>query len=111
VGLIITREYPCIHTILLQSQTLKHQQFGRNILCLKQFYVSKKIFRLTRFQKSKVVAFLKRNAVGYEPTKSKVLSREEINTFLSNAEDETYLLIKVGRDMTFKVSSLLFNFI
>jgi hypothetical protein len=38
-----------IHTILLQSQTLK--PFSRNILCLKQFYLSKKIFRLTSFQK------------------------------------------------------------
>ena len=33
---------------------------------------------------SKVLAFLKRNSVGYEPTKSKVLSREEVNKFLKS---------------------------
>lgn len=44
----------------------------------------------------RVIAFLKRNSVGYEPTTSKVLTRQEINTFLINADDEKYLLIKVS---------------
>jgi hypothetical protein len=34
----------------------------------------------------KVIAFLKRNAVGYEAKKSKVLTREEVNTFLKEAD-------------------------
>ncbi|KAJ3662389.1 hypothetical protein Zmor_006740 [Zophobas morio] len=45
---------------------------------------------------SRVIAFLKRNSVGYEPTKSKVLTRQEIDTFLTNADDMKYLLIKVA---------------
>lgn len=43
----------------------------------------------------RVTAFLKRKGVGYEPKKSKVLSREEVNTFLREADDEVYLMIKV----------------
>ena len=45
---------------------------------------------------TKVISFLERNSVGYEPTKSKVLTRQEINTFLVNADDAKYLLIKVS---------------
>ena len=45
---------------------------------------------------TRVISFLKRNSVGYEPTKSKVLTRQEINTFLVNADDAKYLLIKVS---------------
>jgi integrase len=44
----------------------------------------------------KVIAFLKRNAVGYEAKKSKVLTREEVNTFLKEADDNVYLLMKVA---------------
>ncbi|CAG9766248.1 unnamed protein product [Ceutorhynchus assimilis] len=44
----------------------------------------------------RVIAFLKRNSVGYEPKKSKVLSREEIDQFLATASDEAYLLTKVA---------------
>lgn len=45
----------------------------------------------------RVLAFLKRKSVGYEPKKSKVLSRDEVNTFLREADDEKYLMIKVGK--------------
>jgi integrase len=44
----------------------------------------------------KVIAFLKRNAVGYEAKKSKVLTREEVNTFLKETDDNVYLLMKVA---------------
>lgn len=44
----------------------------------------------------KLIAFLKRNSVGYEPKKSKVLSIKEIGDFLATASDETYLLTKVS---------------
>jgi integrase len=44
----------------------------------------------------KVIAFLKRNAVGYEAKKSKVLTIEEVNTFLKEADDNGYLLMKVA---------------
>jgi len=45
---------------------------------------------------ARVIAFLKRNSVGYEPTKSKVLTRQEIHEFMRNADDDKYLLIKVA---------------
>lgn len=45
----------------------------------------KEIFKLTSLQK--------RNSVGYERRKSKVVSRLEINTFLANVT--SYVLIKV----------------
>jgi hypothetical protein len=45
----------------------------------------------------KVIAFLKRNAVGYEAKKSKVLTREEVNTFLKEADDNDCVLGDEGR--------------
>lgn len=44
----------------------------------------------------KVVAFLKRKNDGYQPRKSNVFTRLEINRFLNEAPDEIYLLMKVG---------------
>ena len=54
---------------------------------------------------ARVIAFLKRNSVGYEPKKSKVLTREEIKTFLTNAnivqKDEECLIVTIP-DTTFQ---------
>lgn len=44
----------------------------------------------------KVLAFLKRKNSGYQPKKSKVFTREEVNRFLNDAPDDIYLLIKVS---------------
>lgn len=44
----------------------------------------------------KLVPFLKRKAVGYQPRKSKVFTREQIDSFLREANDEIYLLLKVN---------------
>lgn len=44
---------------------------------------------------TKVIAFLKKQSVGHVPKKSKVITAQEINNFLRNAPDETYLLLKV----------------
>ena len=43
----------------------------------------------------KVIAFLKKANAGYKPKKSNVLTRENINTFLQNAPNKQYLMIKV----------------
>jgi hypothetical protein len=40
------------------------------------------------------MAFLKRNSDGYQAKKSKVLTRDQMEIFLSEANDE-YLMIKV----------------
>jgi hypothetical protein len=46
----------------------------------------------------KLVAFLKRQSVGYtyKAKKSKIFSREQIFKFLSTAHDEEFLLMKVN---------------
>lgn len=49
----------------------------------------------TLFRFYQVIAFLKQQSRGYIPKKSKVFTREELETFLDTALDEQYLLIKV----------------
>lgn len=43
----------------------------------------------------KLIAFLKRQAVGYRPQKSQTFTREDVHTFLLEASDNEYLLMKV----------------
>lgn len=43
----------------------------------------------------KLRAFLKRKNDGYKPKKSSVFTREQVNDFLLQASDDTYLLMKV----------------
>ncbi|KAG5869900.1 hypothetical protein JTB14_021679 [Gonioctena quinquepunctata] len=43
-----------------------------------------------------LLAFLKKNAVGYQSTKPKLLTKQELNTFLKEADDNIYLLMKVA---------------
>lgn len=45
---------------------------------------------------SRLIAFLKEKAVGFESKKVKIFSCEEINRFLLEAPDEHYLLMKVS---------------
>ncbi|KAJ8978725.1 hypothetical protein NQ317_009708 [Molorchus minor] len=42
-----------------------------------------------------LVPYLKKLSVGNHPKKSKVLTREEVNHFIREAYDETYLMVKV----------------
>lgn len=49
---------------------------------------------ISRF--SKVIAYLKKASVGYQPIQSKTLSRDDIQRFMSEAPDEEYLLTKVN---------------
>jgi hypothetical protein len=44
---------------------------------------------------SKLVAFLKRNSEGYLPKKSKLLTRENVETFLTEANNNEHLMTKV----------------
>lgn len=44
---------------------------------------------------TKLMAFLKKENVGYKPKKSNVLSQQDIQRFISEASDDTYLLEKV----------------
>lgn len=44
----------------------------------------------------KLVAFLKRQSVGYKAKKSETFTREDVNKFLLEALDNEFLLMKVG---------------
>ncbi|KAK4885055.1 hypothetical protein RN001_001326 [Aquatica leii] len=44
---------------------------------------------------NKLQALLKRTSAGYAPKKSKILEEEEINKFIQEADDRTYLAMKV----------------
>lgn len=44
----------------------------------------------------KLKAFLKQKAHGYKPKKSKILTAEQVNTFIKEAPDDKYLLQKVS---------------
>lgn len=45
---------------------------------------------------SKLTAFLKRKSIGFIPKKSTTLNRIEINKFITEAPDDTYLMTKVA---------------
>ncbi|KAJ8967244.1 hypothetical protein NQ317_018144 [Molorchus minor] len=45
---------------------------------------------------TKLIAFLKRTGDGYQAKKSKILTKSEIDRFLSSADDKEFLMIKVG---------------
>lgn len=42
-----------------------------------------------------LIAFLKRNSEGYRPKKSKIFTKEDFSRFLKEADDESYLALKV----------------
>lgn len=44
----------------------------------------------------KLVPYLKKKSVGYRAKKSKILTREQINRFITEANDENYLMMKVN---------------
>ncbi|KAJ8983594.1 hypothetical protein NQ317_004231 [Molorchus minor] len=44
----------------------------------------------------KLIVFLKRTGDGYQAKKSKILTKSEIDRFLSSADDKEFLMIKVG---------------
>ncbi|KAJ3634683.1 hypothetical protein MTP99_007629 [Tenebrio molitor] len=44
----------------------------------------------------KLMAFLERNSDGYQAKKSKVLTRDQMEIFLSEANDNEYLMIKIA---------------
>lgn len=44
----------------------------------------------------KLIAFLKKKMVGYRPKKSKILSADQVENFLTAAPDQSYLLMKVA---------------
>lgn len=49
---------------------------------------------------AKLIAFLKRKSDGYVPKKSKILNRQQILKFVSEAPDDIYLVAKVSIHLT-----------
>ena len=56
-----------------------------------------------------LIAFLKKRSVGYKPKKSRIL-REDVSTFLQEATDKDFLLIKVRRFRMFDIDVLSIHF-
>jgi hypothetical protein len=55
-------------------------------------YLNKKV-DISKF--NNLIAFLKRQSEGYRGKKSKVFTKDEVHAFLKEANDETYLMLKV----------------
>ncbi|KAF5298757.1 hypothetical protein FQR65_LT09626 [Abscondita terminalis] len=47
-------------------------------------------------QYKKLISFLKRNSDGYTAKKSKIFNREQVNSYLSKADDDVHLMRKVA---------------
>lgn len=56
----------------------------------------------------KLKNFLKRKSTGYQPRTSMIFSRENINKFITEAPDETYLLMKVYPHLFFLIAAFTF---
>ena len=46
---------------------------------------------------SKLIMFIKRCGENYQPTKSKIFTKEEIYKFIIEAPDDTFLMLKVSQ--------------
>ena len=60
---------------------------------LKSMFIMKHNFDISKY--IKLTAFIKQENIGYKPKKSNIFTREDINTFLIEAPDKNYLLLKV----------------
>lgn len=56
----------------------------------------------------KLIAFIKSKNAGYKPKKSNIFTREEINKFLLEAPDHTYLMWKVSYRLDISITINLF---
>ncbi|KAJ3646452.1 hypothetical protein Zmor_024040 [Zophobas morio] len=92
--IVVVNEDVVLNYLHEKSQEVKPSTLWSKYSMIKAVLSVKENIEINKF--SRVIAFLKRNSVGYEPTKSKVLTRQEIDTFLTNADDMKYLLIKVA---------------
>lgn len=90
-----------------KSKILKPSSLWSNYSMLKSTINIKNNIDISRYPK--VIAFLKRKSVGYKPKKSRVLNKEEIDKFLSEAEDNIYLVTKVRKLINVIISIFLFH--
>lgn len=76
-----------------KSKTIKSSTLWSIYSMLKATIMVNKDIDISHFKK--LIAFMKKNSVGYRAKKSKIFSRIQINEFLSEAPDERYLMMKV----------------
>lgn len=79
--------------LMEKSKILRPSSLWSNYSMLKSTISIKNNIDISRYPK--VIAFLKRKSVGYKPKKSRVLNKDQIDKFLSEAEDNIYLMKKV----------------
>lgn len=76
-----------------QSKVMKSSTIWSCYSMLKKTIQVKHDVNISSYKK--LIAYLKKLSVGYEPKKSMTLSKDEVETFIKNAPDETYLMKKV----------------
>lgn len=76
-----------------KSKSLKSSTLWSKYSMLKQTLKIKHDVDIRNY--AKLIAFLKKQAVGYKAKKSLTLSRDNVEEFIRNAPDEEYLLSKV----------------
>lgn len=76
-----------------KSKKLKSSTLWSMYSMLKSTLILEDNVDISKF--AKLQSFLKRKSVGHKAKKSQVFTREQINTFLEDAPDETFLMIKV----------------
>mgnify|MGYP005980463671 CR=1 FL=1 len=85
-----------------KSSSYKASSLWSTYSMLKAVLLLKENLDISKF--CKVTAYLKRKSTGYQPKKSKCLSRDQIDKFLLEAPDKEFLLMKVSyyNDYIFK---------
>lgn len=76
-----------------KSKSMKPTTLWSKFSMIKSGLKLKENVDVSKFNKS--LAFLKRQSVGYQPTKAKVFTEDEIQRFMVNAPDNEWLLSKV----------------
>jgi hypothetical protein len=89
----IYNEYVLLAYFQAKSQNLKSSTLWSIYSMLKSTLNIKQNINIENY--SKLIAFLKRTKDGYVAKKSRMLEIEEIEKFINEAPDETYLLMKV----------------
>lgn len=77
-----------------KSKVWKSSTMWSNYSMIKASLLIKNNVDISKYHK--LLAFLKRQNVGYRPKKSKILTREQIDKFLNEAPDTDYLMMKVA---------------
>ncbi|KAJ3661801.1 hypothetical protein Zmor_006183 [Zophobas morio] len=77
-----------------KSSSYKASSLWSTYSMLKAVLLLKENLDISKF--CKVTAYLKRKSTGYQPKKSKCLSRDQIDKFLLEAPDKEFLLMKVA---------------